>query len=361
MAKCKMNAPVHRLFSRTLIHSFPMTRTAIPILVAAAFLAGCGSSPQYKVLQKFPIANEGTWDYITFDPAGNRLFVSHQTQVDVIDATSGKALGVIKNTSGAHGIALVPEAGKGFITSGLSNYVVIFDLKTLETVGHVPTGTKPDAIVYDEGSRRILVSNGDSNDMTVIDPVLGRSIGPIALDGAPEYIAGDGKGTVWVNLEDKNETLMVDPKAMEVKQRFKPEGCEDPSALAMDRATRRLFIGCGNKILAILDADSGKTIKTFPIGEHVDAGFFDPKTKTSFSSTGDGKITMVHEDSADLFTLAGVIDTQRGAKTMAYDSANDKIYLPTAEGLPADATGPPRPKGPQFKFGQFEVLAVGKR
>ena len=360
MAKHSMNTPVHRTFSRTLVELSPMTRTATPLLFAAAFLAGCGSSPQYKVLQKFPIDGGGTWDYITYDSTGNRLFVSHQSQVDVIDAATGKALGTIKNTSGAHGIALVTEAGKGFITAGLSNWLVIFDLKTLETVGHVPTGTKPDAIVYDDGSRRVLVSNGDSNDMTVIDPFLGRSIGPIALAGAPEFIAGDGKGTVWVNLEDKNETLMVDPKAMEVKQRFKPEGCEEPSALAMDRASRRLFVGCGNKILAILDADSGKTIKTFPIGEHVDAGFFDEKTKTSFSSTGDGKITMVHEDSADAFTLAGVINTQRGAKTMAYDSANDKIYLPTAEGLPAEATGPSF-KGKQWPFGQFEVLVVGKQ
>jgi DNA-binding beta-propeller fold protein YncE len=337
-----------------------MTRIVLPILVAAAFLAGCGSTPQYKVLQKFPIAGEGTWDYITYDAADNRLFVSHQTQVDVMDAATGKPLGIIKNTSGVHGIALVPEAGKGFATAGLNNWVVIFDLKTLETVGHVPTGTKPDAIVYDDGSRRILVSNGDSNDMTVIDPFLGRSIGPIALGGAPEYIAGDGKGTVWVNLEDKNETLMVDPKAMEVKQRFKPEGCEEPSALAIDRDTRRLFVGCGNKMLAILDADAGKTVQTMAIGEHVDAGFFDDKNKLSFSSTGDGHITVVHEDSPDKFSVVATIDTQRGAKTMAYDAAHDRIYLPTAEGLPTNATGPSL-KGKPWPFGQFEVLVVGKQ
>jgi len=324
-----------------------------------AVLSGCGSSPGYKMLQKFPISGAGTWDYITYDVASNRLFVSHQTQVDVIDAASGKAVGSIQQTPGVHGIALVPEAGKGFISAGQGNTVVVFDLKTLATVGHVPTGTKPDAIVYDEGSRRVLVSNGDSKDLTVIDPFLGRSTGPIALGGAPEDIAGDGKGIVWVNLEDKNETLMVDPKAMGVKQRFQPQGCEEPSALAMDRATRRLFIGCANKVLAILDADSGKTIQIIPIGEHVDAGFFDDKNKLSFSSTGDGHITVVHEDSPDKFTLVATVDTQRGAKTMAYDAAHDRIYLPTAEGLPLNATGPSA-KGKQWPFGQFEVLVVGR-
>jgi len=325
-----------------------------------AFLAGCGSSPGYKLLQKFPIPGSGTWDYITYDAGGNRLFVSHQTQVDVIDAASGKVLGSIQQTPGVHGIALVPEAGTGFISADQGNTVVVFDLKTLATVGHVPTGTKPDAIVYDDGSHRVLVSNGDSNDLTVIDPFLGRSVGPIALGGAPEYIAGDGKGVVWVNLEDKNETLMVDPKAMEVKQRFQLQGCEEPSSLAMDRATRRLFIGCGNKVLVILDADSGKTIQTIPIGEHVDAGFFDEKNKLSFSSTGDGHITVVHEDSPGKFTLVATIDTQRGAKTMAYDAGHDRIYLPTAEGLPPNATGPGA-KGKQWPFGQFEVLVVGKQ
>ena len=325
-----------------------------------ACLAGCGSTPTYKLLQKFPIPGSGTWDYITYDAGSNRLFVSHQTQVDAIDAASGKALGAIPQTNGVHGIALVPEAGTGFISAGLANSVVVFDLKTLATVGHVPTGTKPDAIVYDDGSRRVLVSNGDSDDLTVIDPFLGRSIGPIALGGAPEYIVGDGKGIVWVNLEDKNETLMVDPKAMEVKQRFQPQGCEEPSALSMDRATRRLFIGCGNKTLVILDADSGKTIQAIPIGEHVDAGFFDDKNKLSFSSTGDGHITVVHEDSPDKYTLVETIDTQRGAKTMAYDATHDQIYLPTAEGLPPNATGPSF-KGKQWPFGQFEVLVVGKQ
>jgi DNA-binding beta-propeller fold protein YncE len=337
-----------------------MMRDATFLLLSSLFLIACSSGPKHKVVQKFPVPGSGTWDYITYDPAGNRLFVSHQTQVDVLDAATGKQLGAIKNTPGVHGIALVPEAGTGFISAGLGNTVLIFDLKTLEPAGRVPVGTKPDAIVYDEGSRRVLVSNGDSNDLTVIDPFLGRSIGPIDLGGAPEYIAGDGKGTVWVNLEDKNETLMVDPKAMEVKQRFKLQGCEEPSALAMDRATRRLFIGCANKVLTIIDADTGKTVQTIPIGEHVDAGFFDERTKLSYSSTGDGKITVVHQDSPDAYTLVETIETQRGAKTMAYDAANDRIYLPTAEGLPADATGPLRSKGPQFKFGQFEVLVVGK-
>lgn len=329
-------------------------------LAGALLLTACGAGPGYKVLQKFPVTGEGGWDYINFDAVGKRVFIAHDTKVDVIDPATGKALGDIPKTPGVHGVALVQEAGMGFISVGKANTIAIFDLKTLQVVGHVPSGTKPDAIVYDEGSRLVLVSNGGSNDMTVIDPFLGRSIGPIDLGGAPEFIVGDGKGTVWVNLEDKNETLMVDPKAMTVKQRFKLPGCEEPSSLAMDRETRRLFIGCGNKVLTVLDADSGKVVQTLPIGEHVDAGFFDDVRKLAFTSTGDGNITVVHEDSADKFTLVETIPTQRGAKTMAFDAGNGKIYLPTAEALPADATGPPRPKGPQFKMGQFVLLVVGK-
>ncbi len=261
---------------------------------AALFAAGTG----YKVVKKIPIPGEGGWDYITYDAAGGRLFVAHGAKVDVVDAKAGKAIGAIDKTPGVHGVALVQEAGKGYISAGDANTIIEFDLKTLKVVGHIPAGTKPDAIVYDDGSRRVLVSNGDSDDMTVIDPFHGRSVGPIALGGAPEYIAGDGKGIVWVNLEDKNETLMVDPKAMAVKKRFSLPGCDEPASLDIDRSTRRLFIGCGNKKLTVLDADSGKVVAQFPIGDHVDATIFDPGQKLVFTSTGDGRITVVHEDSA---------------------------------------------------------------
>ena len=278
----------------------------------------------------------------------------------MLDAKAGKAIAEIPKTPGVHGIALVQDAGKGYISSGDSNTVIEFDLKTLQVVGHIPAGTKPDAIVYDAGSRRVLVSNGDSDDMTVIDPFHGRSIGPIALGGAPEYITGDGKGTVWVNLEDKNETLMVDPKAMVVKKRFQLAGCDEPASLDMDRSTRRLFIGCGNKKLTVLDADSGKVVAQFPIGDHVDATVFDARQKLVFTSTGDGKITVLREDSADKFTVVDTIATQRGAKTMALDAANGRIFLPTVEGVPSTATGPPSAKRGMYKPGPFVVLVVSK-
>ncbi len=325
--------------------------------VAAAMFA---SETGYKVVKKITIPGEGGWDYITYDAAGARLFVAHAAKVDVVDLKAGKAIGEIPKTPGVHGVALVQEAGKGYISAGESNTIIEFDLKTLKVVGHIPAGTKPDAIVYDEGSRRVLVSNGDSNDMTVIDPFHGRSIGPIALGGAPEYIAGDGKGTVWVNLEDKNETLMVDPKAMTVKKRFSLPGCDEPASLAMDSSTRRLFIGCGNRKLTVLDADSGKVVAQFPIGDQVDATIFDPRQKLVFTSTGDGKITVVHEDSADKFTVVGDVTTQRGAKTMALDAAGGRIFLPTVEGVPSTATGPPSKKRGMYKPGGFVVLVVAK-
>jgi DNA-binding beta-propeller fold protein YncE len=329
------------------------------LLVVLAALAYAGETG-YKLTKKYSVPGEGTWDYITYDAAGGRLFVAHQTTVNVLDANSGKVVGEIPKTPGVHGVALVQEAGKGYITAGETNTIIEFDLKTLKVVGHVASGTKPDAIVYDDGSRRVLVSNGDSNDLTVIDPFLGRSVGPIALGGAPEYIAGDGKGMVWVNLEDKNETLMVDVKAMSVKKRFKLAGCDEPSSMAMDRDTRRLFIGCGNKKLLVLDADAGRILTTFPIGDHVDATSFDPGKKLAFTSCGDGKLFVVHEESADKFTLVDTITTQRGAKTHALDTAGGRIFLSTVEGVPATATGPPSAKRGMYKPGPFVVLVVEK-
>jgi YVTN family beta-propeller protein len=306
------------------------------------------------------VEGDGGWDYITFDPAGPRLFIAHATRVDVVDPESGRTIAAIPDTPGVHGIALVPEAGKGFISVGKSDQITVFDLKTLQRVGQIAAGKKPDAIVYDPGSRRVLVSNGDSSDMTVIDPFTLRSLGNIALGGAPEFIAGDGKGTVWVNLEDRNQTLMLDPGKLAVKRRFSLAGCEEPSSLAMDQQTRRLFIGCGNKVLTVLDADGGRVVAQLPIGEHVDATVFDPERRLAFSSTGDGTITIVREDAPDKFRVAGTIATQRGAKTMALDPKSKRLYLPTAEGLPPTATGPPRPNGPQFPLGKFIVLVVGE-
>jgi len=337
-----------------------MTRFRQLVLIVFLTLPACAGETGYKLTRKIQIPGEGSWDYITYDASSARLFVAHGTKVDVVDANSGKIVGEIPDTPGVHGIALVLEAGKGYVSAGEANVIVEFDLKTLKVVGHVASGTKPDAIVYDDGSRRVLVSNGDSDELTVIDPFLGRSVGPIALGGAPEYIAGDGKGLVWVNLEDKNETLMVDLKAMAVKQRFKLAGCDEPSSMAMDRATRRLFVGCGNKKLLALDADSGKIVAQFPIGDHVDATTFDPAKKLVFTSTGDGKIFVVREDSADKFTLVDTIATQRGAKTMALDAAGGRIFLPTVEGVPPTATGPPNAKRGMYKPGPFVVLVVEK-
>ena len=325
--------------------------------LAAIWLSAAGSG--YHVIRKIPVGGEGSWDYITFDPAAPRLFVAHATRVDVVDPESAKVIGEIPDTPGVHGIALVPEAGKGFVSNGKTDNVTVFDLKTLVTLGHVATGKKPDAIVYDGAARLVLVSDGDSDDLTVIDPFQTRQLGKIALGGAPEFIAGDGKGTVWVNLEDKNETLMIDPARLAVRKRFPLTGCDGPSSLAMDAATRRLFIGCGNKVLTVLDADAGKVVAQLPIGEHVDATVFDPERRLVFSSNGDGTITVVHEEAAGKFRVVETIATARGAKTMAIDLKSKRLYLPTAEGLPPSATGPPRPNGPQFAMGQFVVLVVG--
>lgn len=335
-------------------------RQAAWIVGTFLFAISALAESQYHVISKYQIAGEGTWDYVTFDPVAGRLFVSHETQVEVIDAGSGKVLRVIPATPGVHGVALVQEIGKGYISEGLAGKVAVFDLTTLQVTGAIQAGKKPDAIIYDDGSKRVLVSNANSHDMTVIDPAAGEALATIDLEGAPEFIAADGKGKAWVALEDRNQVVMVDTLVMKVTTRFPLPGCEQPSAVAMARSTRRLLIGCRNKNLTVLDADSGRVIQHLPIGEHVDAGAFDDSRRLSFSSTGDGIITVIHEDNPGNYTVVGNIRTQRGAKTMALDPVSGRVFLPTAEGLPADATGPPSSKGPQFKTGQFVVLVVGK-
>jgi len=296
----------------------------------------------YSVVKKIPIPGQGSWDYLSVDEGARRLYVSHGTQVEVIDVDSGNIVGSIPKTLGVHGIAIAAELGRGFVSNGKTSTVTIFDLKTLKPIADVPTGQKPDAIIFDPATARVFAFNGGSNSATAIDAATGKVAGTVDLGGGPEFAAADGKGTVYNNLEDESLVLKIDSRKLTVEQRWPTAPCASPSSMAIDRANHRLFVGCRSKVMAVMNADTGKVITTLPIGDHVDATAFDPETKLVFNSNGEGTITVIRQDSPDKYSVVETVKTLPKAKTMALDPKTHRLFLSTAES------------------DQFEVLVVGK-
>ena len=334
-------------------------RTAAALLLTVLLGAAVAAAePQgYRLLKTVPVPGDGGWDYLTVDEAGRRVYISHSSQVDVLDADTYELKGTIPDTNGVHGIAVAADVGRGFTSNGRANTVTIFDLKTLKSVGEVKTGRNPDAIIYDPSSKRVFAFNGGSGSATVIDAAEGKEAGTIELGGRPEFAAADGAGNVFVNLEDKNTLLKLDAKKMTVLERWPLTPGETPTGLAMDTATKRLFVGCRNKLLVVVDAESGKVVAKEPIGERVDAAAFDPQTKLVFCSCGDGTVSVYHQDGPDKYTLAETIKTKVGAKTMALDRKTHNLFLPSAEFKP----NPDKPGGrPVMVPKTFAVLVYGK-
>jgi DNA-binding beta-propeller fold protein YncE len=315
---------------------------ATVLFLSCALSAAPAQTGGYSVIKKIPIAGTGSWDYLTVDEGARRLYVSHGTQVEVVDIDSLAVVGSIPKTPGVHGIAIAPELGRGFISNGQASTVTIFDLKTLKAIADVPTGQKPDAIIYDPATSRVFAFNGGGNSATAIDAATGKVAGTVDLGGGPEFAAADGKGFVYNNLEDESLLLKINSRELKVEQRWPTAPCSSPSSMAMDRANQRLFLGCRSKVMAVLAADSGKVIATLPIGDHVDATAFDAETKLIFNSNGEGTITVIHQDSPDTYTVVETVKTLPRAKTMALDPKTHRLFLSTAEN------------------GQFEVLVVGK-
>ena len=342
-------------------------RKKLPILlflVMAFVLAGQGAppAPQYEVKQKFTLGGDGGWDYLTYDPAGKRLFISRGTRVMVVDPAKGSVISEIPNTPGIHGIALAQDLNKGFTSNGRENSVTVFDLKTLKETDRIKIeGENPDAILYDPASKRVFTFNGRSKNATVIDATNNKVVATVPLDGKPEFGAADGKGMVFVNIEDKGELTSIDARKAAVVNTWPITGCEEPSGLAMDQKNRRLFPVCGNKVMAVVNADNGKVVTTIPIGQGVDAAGFDPSTKLAFASNGDGTLTVVHEDSADKYSVVENAPTQRSARTMALDTSNHDVYTVAAEFDEAPpAEGQTRQRR-TMKPGTFTLLVVGKK
>jgi YVTN family beta-propeller protein len=312
---------------------------AITLTTAAISLAAAGG---YSVVKKIPIPGQGSFDYLTVDEAARRAYVSHGTQVEVLDIDTLTVVGNVPKTPGVHGIAIAPESGRGFVSNGQASTVTIFDLKTLKPIADVPTGQKPDAIIYDPATARVFAFNGQSNSATVIDAPTGQVAGTVDLGGGPEYAAADGNGYVFNNLEDQSEVLKINSRTLKVEQRWPTAPCSSPSSMAIDRANHRLFLGCRSKVMAVMNADTGKVITTLPIGDHVDATAFDPQTKLIFNSNGEGTVTVIRQEDADKYSPVETVKTLPRAKTMALDPKTHRLFLSTAEN------------------GQFEVLVVGK-
>jgi DNA-binding beta-propeller fold protein YncE len=315
----------------------------------------------YHVIKKLQLGGEGGWDYLTVDSAARRLYISRSTHVMVVDIDTDRVVGDIADTPGVHGIAIAPELNRGFTSNGRANTAAIFDLKTLKVLGQVKTGENPDAILYDPASKRVFTFNGRSKDATVFEATSGEIAGTIALGGKPEFATADGKGKVYANVEDTNEVVEIDSRKLSLTKRYSIKPCDEPTGMGLDAEHHRVYSGCHNKVMTILDTETGKVIANVPIGEGVDGNGFDSGTGLAFSANGDGTLTVVLEFSPGKFVVLQTVTTQRGSRTMAIDPKTHNIYLPAAQFSPQTvsmAEGS-RPRPTMIK-NSFAILVVGK-
>jgi YVTN family beta-propeller protein len=319
-------------------------------------------SSEYKIVNKFSVPGSEGWDYIAADDTVARLYISHGSMMQIFDAVNGKVIGTISDLHGVHGIALAQDMGKGFISSGKDSSVVVFDLINFNTLAKVKvTGANPDCIIYDQMFHHVYTFNGKSSSATVIDANTNKVIATIGLDGKPEFAVVDGEGKMYVNIEDKNEITIINLSTMKVEKSFPISPGDEPSGLAIDTKNHLLFSVCDNKMMVISDYKTGKVISTVPIGEHPDAVVFDKELKRTYSSNGEGTITVVQEVDASKFKVIETIPTQQGARTLCLYQKNHHLYLPAAEAMPqteAPANKPMSPKRPNYKPGSFVILDV---
>src|SRR6266849_6980562 len=286
----------------------------------------------YKVIGRYPIGGTGGFDYVTLDRSARRLYVSHGTQVEVLDADSGKSVGTIPDTPGVHGAAIASAFKHGFTSNGRENKVSMFDPTSLALIKKIDVGKGPDGIYYDPKTKRVFTNNHGSHDITAIDAATGEVVGTVPAKGDGEQAIIGSDGLIYVNSEDTAEVVVFDPTSLEVKQRFPIGVAKTPTGLTYDAKTNRLFIGCREEPkMVVMDAATGKVIASFPIGSGVDWADYDPAAKLVFFSCADGTLSIYHEKSADEYEDAGAVKTQPSAKTMAFDPKTKKVFLPAAE------------------------------
>jgi len=334
---------------------------SIVLLLSIVFIQSGYSQSGYKVIKKVKVKGDGKWDFITFDDISRKVYVSHGTIMQVVDIDKGTVAGEVKNTPGIHGIAIVNEAGKGFTSNGKDSTVTVFDLKTLSTIKTIKIpGSNPDHIIYDAFSKNVFAFNNKSGDVSIIDPKQLTVLQTVKLGGMPELAVSDGKGNIYLNLEDKSELITLDAKTYEVKARWPLAPGEEPTGIAWDEKNQRLFAGCANKLLVVINATTGKVVTTLPIGEKVDGVAFDPATQLIFTSNGEGTITVIKQENADSYKVLENVKTQKGAKTIALDKAKHLLYIPAADfTIPKATAQTPNPKT-SVTPNTFGVLVIGK-
>jgi YVTN family beta-propeller protein len=335
-----------------------MKKSIILSAIILSAFTGVKAQKDFKILKSFHIQSGGGWDYIAVGPGNNRLYVSHGTQVNILNQTTGDSVGVIENTTGVHGIAFDKSQNRGYTSNGRLNNVTVFDLTTNAVIIQIPTGINPDAIMYEPFTKKIITCNGRSNNLSIIDPITNKLIDSVDVGGKPETAVSNGTGKLYVNIEDKNEIVLVDLTTFKVEAHWPLAPAEEPTGLAFDKTTNRLFAGCGNKLLAIVDASNGKVVQTLSIGDGCDGAGFDASTKNIFTSNGDGTMSVYHEGAADKYELVANVSTKRGARTIAVDEQSHMIYLPASD---YEAVDPNVPKSrPKMIPGTFQVLVIGQ-
>ena len=333
----------------------------IVILVAILF-AGytAAQAADYKVQTRYPISGSEGWDYITVDGIGHRIYVSHSTRVNVLDADTGAAVGTIENTPGVHGIAIARKQKHGFTSNGKEDKVSMFDINDLSLIKKIDVGKGPDGIYFDPRSERVFTNNHHSHDITAIDAATGDVVGTVNVEGNGEGAVTGKDGLIYVALEDKNEIVAFDPKSLEVKKHIPLDGVTAPTGLAIDTKTNRLFVGGHNRTMLVLDGATGNKIASFPTGSGTDAAGFDEHGKRIFFSNGEGNLTVIDEKSANEYTPESPVITQQSAKTMALDQKSGKIYLPAATMVTVAAADPTQKPKHTVTDGTFCVLVVAR-
>ena len=312
---------------------------ALTVTLAALPMQTPPASGPYKITHTYTLGGDGGWDYIVPDPPGHRVFIGRTDRVMVVDENSGTVIGTVTGVNGAHGTAIVPAAGRGFATSGNDGSVVMFDLKSFQTLGRIPAAEDADAIIYDPSSNRVFTFNGDAHSSTVIDPKAGTRVATVDLGGKPEYGASAGDGKVYANLTDTSEVVEIDAKAAKVSRRWPTAPCKQPVATEIDTAHHRIFSGCRSGVMAVSDYQNGKVVATVPIGTGVDGAGYDPASADAFASNADGTLTVVHQDTPDKYTVIQTLQTSTGSRNMGLDLATHRIYVAAAKFGPPPANG----------------------
>jgi len=342
---------------------FTLALTPVLLLAQPAATAPQDAAARYDKVHKIEIGGEGGWDFLEVDAANRRLYVTRGTRVIVVDLETEKVVGEIADTPGVHGVAFVPDLGRGFTSNGGDSSATVFDTKTLKTVGKVKANGRPDIIYFEPQSRRVFTFNHGTNDTTAFDPAEMKVVGTLALGGVPELAVSDDKGHIFVNMEDKSEIVEFDARTLKILNRFSLAPGEEPTGLAFDPKERKLFSTCANRKLVVSDADSGKVVQTLAIGPGPDGCVFDAETGLIFSANGgDGTVTIVRAQSPGRYEVAKTIQTQVSAKTIALDPKTHRLYLSAATPGPAptDKAAAKKKRGRRsFLPGSFCVLVVG--